>query len=81
MLRLMKQYGHVMKWSGSYHYRDIKPSVDVGYWSSGLMKMIEELHDMNKWYKVGWLATLMDEHCSSFEEMESNGQRKRKGKR
>jgi hypothetical protein len=45
------------------------------------MKMIEELHDMNKWYKVGWLATLMDEHCSSFEEMESNGQRKRKGKR
>jgi hypothetical protein len=67
-----------MTWSGSYHYRDIKPSVDLGYWSSGLMKMMEELHAMNKWYKVGWLATLMNDRCSSFEETELNAQGKGK---
>ena len=31
MLRLMNQEGHVITWSGSYHYRIIKPCVDLGY--------------------------------------------------
>jgi hypothetical protein len=38
--------------------------------------MMEELHAMDKWQKVAWLATLMDDHCSSFEEMELNAQGK-----
>jgi hypothetical protein len=31
MLRLMNQEGHVITWSGSYHYRIIKTYVDLGF--------------------------------------------------
>jgi hypothetical protein len=38
------------------------------------MMMVKELHGMDKWLKVSWLATLMDAHCSSFKEIEMNAQ-------
>ena len=31
--------GHVIIWSGSYHSRKIKPSVDSWWWSKGSMKV------------------------------------------
>ena len=39
MSRSMNQRGHVIIWSGSYHSRKIKPSVESWWWSTSLMEI------------------------------------------
>ena len=54
--RSMDQRGHVMIWSGSYHLRKIKPSVDSWWWSKGLMEFgacVASIFGKMKWNAQG----------------------------
>ena len=54
--RSMDQRGHVMIWRGSYHSRKIKPSVDLWWWSKGLMEFgacVASIFGKMKWNVQG----------------------------
>ena len=62
--RSMDQRGHVMIWSGSYHSRKIKSSVDSWRWSKGLMDFgacVASIFGKMKWNMQG-----KDMTCRAF---------------
>lgn len=63
----MNQQGHMATWSGSYHSRKVKPSFVLYWWSSGSTENGRTSCN-GQWQKVVWLATTIDDHCSSFDE-------------
>ena len=62
--RSMDQRGHVMIWSGLYHSRKVKPSIDSWWWSKGLMEFgacVASIFGKMKWNAQGKSMT-----CRAF---------------